>query len=401
MNRLDSPAQRELLQRFRQELQTELPRILTWWSDKMVDKTHGGFLGQMDHFNKIHPNAPKGLVLNARILWAFSAGARYLHNDWFRKMADRAYRFLTERFIDRQYGGAYWSLTANGLPLDTRKQIYGLGFAIYGLAEYYRLSGEEQALETAIQLFEWIEKHSFDPVHGGYFEAVNRQGEPLADQSLSDKDMNVPKSMNTHLHIIEGYANLYRVWKNEKLAAQIDHLLDVFQQRIIAPDTKHLILFFSEDWQAQSDIISYGHDIEAAWLLLECAEILGKRIDQCKRNALAMALAASEGLDGSDGGLWCENHLHEKHWWVQAEAMVGFLNAWQLNRGGGNLEYAHGCWRFIQTQLMDKRGGEWWWGLKEDGSLIETEDKAGFWKCPYHNTRACMEAIDRIGRLLE
>lgn len=385
---------KNILLNYHRELEAELHNILDWWQTRMIDRERGGFYGRIDGEGRLHADAPKGLVLNARILWTFSAAARALRDPALTAVAQRAYEYLTQHFLDAELGGAYWSVHADGKALDTRKQTYGLAFAIYGLSEYARLTNQAEPLAHAQALFRWVEKHSFDFVRGGYLEAVARDGSPLADIRLSEEDRNDPKSMNTHLHLLEAYANLYRVWRDPALAQQLRHLLNLFLDHIIDPLSGHLRLFFDLGWMPQSTEISYGHDIEASWLLLEAAEVLGDSalIQKCRDNAVIMAIAAARGLD-TDGGLWCENHLQEKHWWPQAEAMAGFYNAWQLSGEEHFLEKSFGCWRFAQRFLIDHRDGEWHWGMRADYSTMQEEDKAGFWKCPYHTGRACLEII--------
>lgn len=387
---------------YRTEAEAELIRILDFWQENSVDKLQGGFIGRMDSNGRIDASAPKGGVLNARILWTFSSGYRHTHNLTYRDMADRAYRYFMAHFLDQTYGGVYWSVDAQGQPLSTRKQIYGLAFAIYGLSEYYRATAEPAALTTCQVLFDWIETHSFDPSAGGYFEAFSREGTLLDDLRLSDKDRNDPKTMNTHLHILEAYANLYRIWPDAQLAAQLRQLLHTFQQHIVDPATNHMRLFFTADWQPTADLVSYGHDIEASWLLLEAAEVLGDHTlaEQIKTVSVAMARAAQEGLQ-ADGSLYHEldrsaNHYDtHREWWVSAEAMVGFLNAWQLTGDKTFCDQSVAAWQFTKTHLLDTERGEWFWGVFDDYSRMADEDKIGFWKCPYHNARACLEVMVR------
>jgi mannobiose 2-epimerase len=322
-------------------------------------------------------------------------------------MARRAYEYILSHFIDERFGGVYWSVDHTGAKLNDRKQIYGVAFCIYGLSEYYRVTRDRQALDHAIALFRMIEQHSYDPARMGYYEAFSREWAPLKDLRLSEKDANEKKTMNTHLHVIEAYANLYLVRPDPLLKQQIDNLLEVFEKRIVDARSGHLVLFFDEDWTPRSKIISYGHDIEAAWLLLEAACIGGdeKRIRKMQRIAVKTALAATEGLD-IDGGLWYEYDLltegliGEKHSWPQAEAMVGFLNAYQVSGNKRFLEQSFASWRFIRQYIRDAEHGEWFWGVRADHSPMPGQDKAGFWKCPYHNSRACLEVIARIDSLL-
>ncbi len=392
---------------YQQEAARELDNILAWWMEHTPDKIYGGFYGKIDEANHAEPEAPKGLVLNSRILWTFSAACLQTKKKEYLPVAQRAYEYIISHFLDREYGGMYWSVDYTGYMLNSRKQVYGLSFCIYGLSEYYRATKDQQALDHAISLFRLIEKYSYDGPRKGYYEALSREWKPLHDLRLSEKDANEKKTMNTHLHVIEAYTNLYQVWPDTFLKQQIENLLEVFGRHIIDGKTGHLILFFDENWSARSGIISYGHDIEAAWLLQEAAESIDNRqwIAETKTMAIKIAGAAMEGLD-ADGGLWYEydagtNHLaRKKHWWPQAEAMVGFLNAYQLS---GNEQYLHRSaesWEFIRKHIKDQKNGEWFWGVDAALNPIAGQDKAGFWKCPYHNGRACLEIMKRISSLI-
>ncbi|TPE43457.1 AGE family epimerase/isomerase [Pontibacter mangrovi] len=404
---MDTPTVKESIQVYRQEAGAELSRILTFWERHAVDGGHGGFVGQLSNRGEVNPVAPKGAVLNARILWTFSAACRHTQNEAHRKLADRAYHYLVEHFLDKDYGGVFWSVNYAGEPLNTRKQIYAVAFAVYGLSEYYLATQEAQALQVCQDLFRWIEQHSFDPMFGGYLEAFDRQGQPLGDLRLSEKDRNTPKTMNTHLHVLEAYANLYRIWPDQQLATQLEGLIRVFLHHIIDTETGHLKLFLTRDWMPAADLVSYGHDIEASWLLLEAADVLGNEVlvAKVKTVALKMAQATTEGLQ-SDGSLYHEldlgEHQYDKHreWWVSAEAMVGFLNAFQLTHSRGFLEKSTGAWGFAKKYLLDRENGEWFWGVHDDYSLMAAADKIGFWKCPYHNARACLEVMHRCEKLL-
>ncbi|PBJ14508.1 AGE family epimerase/isomerase [Flavobacterium sp. ACN6] len=391
--------QRKLL---KSELSAELDSILNYWSEHTVDDKNGGFVGQIDFEDHIIGNAEKGSVLNARILWTFSASYQTTKNENHKKLAARAFEFLSSNFYDTKFGGLFWSINEDKTPKDTKNQIYALAFAIYGLSEYYAISKEEKALEIAKNLYFKIQEYSYDPINKGYFEAFTRDWQPIEDLRLSAKDANEKKTMNTHLHIIEGYVNLYKVWKDEKLLKDIVELLETIEEHFINTETGHLRLFFDENWNEKIDVISYGHDIEAAWLLQQCAEISGNEtlIENYKKHALQIAEATKEGFD-SDGGLWYEfdpkkNELiAEKHWWPQAEALIGFYNAYQLTGKEEYLDIVYKNWKFIKKYMIDQQNGEWYWGIYDDYSVMK-KDKAGFWKCPYHNGRACLELMSRI-----
>lgn len=376
--------------------------ILPYWINRMID-SRGGFYGRINGNDELVPEADKGAILNARILWTFSAAYRLLRRKDYLQVATRAKRVIIHDFFDKEYGGIYWSLNSNGIPNDTKKQIYALGFAIYGLSEYYRATGDEEALEYAIRLFNDIETHSFDTVKNGYCEATTRNWQEIADMRLSEKDANERKTMNTHLHILEPYTNLYRVWKDERLKQQIHNLVELFIHQIKHPNTHHLQLFFDDDWNSKYDIISYGHDIEASWLIHEAALELGdtQLLTEVESVIQQIACAASEGLT-AQGGMMYEKEVKQNHtdtdlhWWVQAETVVGYLNIYQHFGDEESLQKALDCWDFIKNYLIDHAHGEWLWSVHQDGTPNHIDDKAGFWKCPYHNGRMCMEIMERF-----
>ena len=388
---------------YKAEVTTELENLLNWWMTFTVDHENGGFYGKIDPNNTIDPNAPKGLVLNARILYTFSSAYLLTGNNDYLRMADRAFGYLYTYFLDAEHGGFYWAVDFKGKMLDGKKQVYGQAFAIYAFAEYYKATQNEKALTLAKDGFWLLENHSFDHLHLGYLEAFKKDWQPIDDLRLSEKDLNEKKSMNTHLHVIEAYTNLYTVWKNEVLAMAIKRLLANFATHIINKDTYHLQLFFSAQWEVRSSLVSFGHDIEAAWLLQEAAEVIEdqEEITKFKNLALHIGRASTRGL-AQNGGLWYEydtattHWVKEWHWWPQAEAMVGFFNAWQLSGEEQFLTHSLKSWSFIKQYIRDPEKGEWHWGINEDYTLMQGEDKAGFWKCPYHNGRACIELIKRI-----
>ena len=396
------------LKKYREELLAELHSILHYWMERTPDQVNGGFVGRIDHSGNVYHDAPKGSVLNSRILWTFSAAYSLTNDHRYLETAHAAYHYLTENFIDKDYGGVYWTVDHKGQPLDTKKQIYALSFAVYGLSEYYRCTGNEEAKRIAILLFEDIVRYSYDERHGGYIEALSRDWKELADLRLSAKDANEKKSMNTHLHVLEGFANLYRTWPDAALKQRLMELVELFTNHIISKKTGHLLLFFDDQWHSKSDTVSFGHDIEAAWLVQEAAELTGDEnlLSEVKDCSLLLANAAERGLD-QDGGLWYEyepstDHLvKEKHSWPQAEAMVGFFNAWQLTREKRYLEHSLNSWSFVKKYMHDKTCGEWYWGVHENYAPMSNEDKVGIWKCPYHNSRACIEIVHRINQLEE
>jgi mannobiose 2-epimerase len=385
------------------ELRQELTeRILPFWMTRAVDERHGGFHGSIDGDGTIRADAPKGGILNARILWTFSAAHRVLGGAAYLETATRAADYFRAHFLDREYGGVRWMVGSTGNPTDERKHVYAQAFAIYAFAEHHRTTGEGRSLEDAIELYRLIEEHALDRVHGGYREAFSREWVPLDDVRLSEEDAAEPKSMNTHLHVLEAYSNLYRVWPDAQLRRRIETLVELFAGTIIPPDSRHVVSFFDEDWTPKSDVVSYGHDIETSWLLLEAADLLGDERVRARAQRVAMRVAEGtleEGLD-SIGGIFTEGRAgvvvdHDKDWWPQAEGIVGFVNAYQEGGGQSYLDAAASTWDFTKRHLLDMAHGEWHRRVSRDGAVRPGHEKVGPWKCPYHTARACLEVIER------
>lgn len=387
--------------------------ILPFWMDRMPDGD--GFLGRIDGLGQAVPDAEKGAILNARILWTFSSAYRILGNKEYLEMAGIAYRYIADHFIDREFGGVYWSLNSDGTPCDTKKQFYAIAFTIYGLAEYYRCCGDKEALSLACSLYRDIEEHSLDRSRNGYIEACTREWNPIEDMRLSDKDQNDAKTMNTHLHILEAYTALLRVWKDESLAEAVRNMICIFRDRIVQPDG-HLGLFFDEDFNLTSSMVSYGHDIEASWLLREAAAVLceAETSDSAREfsesvDAMAsrMARAAMEGFT-PEGGMEYEADIPKgyrnasRDWWVQAETVVGCSDQYILTGDEYWKKSALEEWDFIKKHIICP-DGEWYWSaLPDSGGFVPnlTDDRAGFWKCPYHNGRMCMQIIEMFSDFL-
>ncbi len=382
--------------------QCAVENILSYWLERVIDRDYGGFYGRIDGHDQVDVTAAKGAVLNARILWSFAAAYRVLGNPEYLDAAIRARDYIFDHFIDREHGGIYWSVDYKGNPLDTKKQTYAIGFAIYGMSELARATGDQKALDCAIALYHDIESHAYDAVNGGYREALTRDWQPIVDMRLSDKDENGSKTMNTHLHVIEPYTNLYRVWPQPELRQSIDHLLDVFTDKFYNPDTHHLDLFFDDAWQGRRNIQSFGHDIEATWLLYETALVLNDPdvIERLRPLVVNLAKAADEGLC-PDGSMIYERWTDSGHtdrqrqWWVQCENIIGHANLYQYFGDDDALSTVFHTWDYIKTQLIDHLHGEWHWAIDDQGKVNLDDDKAGFWKCPYHNTRMCLEILER------
>lgn len=376
--------------------------ILPYWIDNVEDHENGGFYGRIDGHDVVHSKAEKGAILNARILWAFSAAYRVLKKAEYLEAATRAKDYILQHFIDYEFGGVYWSLDYKGNPLDVKKQTYAIGFTIYGLSEYARATGDKESLDAAIKLYHDIENHALDSKNNGYIEALTRDWQPIADMRLSDKDENGSRTMNTHLHIIEPYTNLYRVWKAQELKESIINLLQIFTKILLNQETHHLDLFFDDEWHGKRNIESYGHDIEASWLLHETALVLGDTqiLKEIEPIVKEIALAADEGLQ-PDGSMiyehWKDTGKFDKQrqWWVMCECIIGHINLYQHFGNKESLGIAERCWDFTKEKLIDKVNGEWHWSSDASGLINYNDDKAGFWKCPYHNSRMCLELMER------
>lgn len=400
----------------RDQIEQELRlNILPFWMKHTLDHENGGFYGAITNDLAILNDVPRSLVLCARILWSFSAAYRFYLDDDYLKIADHAFQYLTTRFWDAEYGGFYWMLNRQGFALNDRKQTYGQGFALYGLSEYAMalkargdLDRSQAALQWAKDLFNLLQIHAYDPVYGGYIEARRRDWGPQDDLRLSDKEPNVVKSMNTMLHIVEPLTNLVRAWDDPLPRQALEKALADFLDHVINPETCTTHLFFDLDWSVIGDHISFGHDIEASWLLVEAAQLLGDPayLDRTTNLAVQMAEAASRAVE-PDGSLIYEASpqgftIVEKHWWAQAEAMVGFYNAAQLASQPYQVEkfttIALRLWDYIEAKVIDRQNGDWFKRLTREGEPIINDEsyKVGPWDCPYHHVRACLEMIHRL-----
>lgn len=369
--------------------------ILRYWLT--LKDPQGGFYGEVLSDGTILYDAPRGVILNARIIWAFAAAYGAIGNKEYLDAAIHAAEYFTEKFCDHKYGGVFWSVDSKGEMLDTKKQLYSQGFAIYGLSELYKVTHDDRILKQAVDLFHVVEEHFADRENGGYIEALARDFSPLEDMSLSAHDINADKTMNSHLHILEAYANLYHVWPDEDLKDAIVDLLDILGGKIMSTDG-HLQLYFKRDWTVLPGAVSYGHDIETSWLALECAFAVNDfdLVNRVRRGAYMMGVAGNEGLM-SDGSMRYEKlpdgtYDNSRQWWVQAEAVVGNFWLWKYHARIDGARRAMACWSYIKKHLI-RPDGEWHWAILPDGTPDLSQPRAGFWKCPYHNTRMCLEVM--------
>jgi cellobiose epimerase len=389
---------------FREQIALELTgNILPFWMTYAVDKVHGGFYGALTNSLEIHNEVPRSAILCARILWTYAKAYRMFEKEEYSAMARQAYETLAGVFFDPDHGGLYWSVDITGKPVLDRKHHYAQAFAIYGLSEYYRATKQPESLTMAQTIFQLLEKHAYDPVNGGYTEGSGRKWEALADMRLSERDLNCRKSMNTMLHILEAYTNLIRVWEDASLRAQHRALLEMFQQHIVDPSTGHFKLFFNDPWKSLLENVSYGHDIEGSWLLFEAARVQDDPalLERVRKTSVQIATAVyQDGLE-QDGSLPYEAGPQGlvdggKSWWVQAEAMVGFYNAYQLSGQERFAKAARQSWDYILNKIVDREHGDWFKRLQRDGTPEPSTFKVGPWECPYHHSRACFEMLDRL-----
>jgi len=398
----------EKLKTFKEECLKECDNILNWWEKNTLDEENGGFIGQIDFDMTKHPEADKALVLNTRILLTYSAAYRFFKKPEYLKLADRAYNYVVEKFYDPKNVGVYWMVDKTGKPLNTRNQIFGLAFAAAVLAEYYRATEKKEALDIAMKLFDSIEKHSLDPKFNGYLDAFSQDWAVLQDMRLSPTDKNEPKTMNTHLHILIGYACLYRVHKDERVGKALKNLIQLFFDKIIDTERGALNLFFDVDWTHKSDNDSYGHDMETSWLLWDAVNVLGDEEIIKKARPIVIKMVEHSlkcGYD-KDGGLMLggkDENVSDpnKCWWGQTETVIALLNAYQMTKEEKYLDDALLTWDFIKKYLIDPKDGEWHGKVsKDDHTPFTDEVKAGAWKCPYHNSRMCMEVAERVDAIL-
>ncbi|WBL23118.1 AGE family epimerase/isomerase [Zunongwangia sp. HRR-M8] len=388
--------------KLKEELQQELKNIVQYWQNNSIDTEFGGFIGRRDHFNTPYAEADKGIILNTRLLWTFSKIANFNKDFNTEKEADRAFQYLKQYFNDAEFGGVYWVLDYQGNPKNRRKQIYAQAFLIYALSEYYKLSKNEDAIIWALAVFELIEKHALEAQFGGYIEAFNQDWSPIEDMRLSEKDLNASKTMNTHLHILEAYTTLAEVTHSEKVKRALESLINLHLEKFFDAEIGHFQLFFNDQWNVQTQVVSYGHDIEAAWLLLIAANQVNNKnlLQKVQKAAIQIADVFLAEAYKKSAGIINEkdletNHIDtDRHWWPQAEAMVGLAYANNIQTSKKYREAIEDIWNFTKKYIIDEERGEWHFRIDKNFKPYETENRLGMWKCPYHNSRALIEMIE-------
>ena len=391
------------IEAFRDEVAADLTdNLLPWWSEKTPDYVNGGFYGRIDMNDSVYAEADKAGVLNSRILYTFSAAYRVTGDTSYLRIAARAKDYCIEYFIDKEFGGAYYSIDYKGVPKNTVKHIYTNCYFIYGFAEYARATGDREALEAAKSIFELFEKHAFDREYNGYFEEFNREWERVHLRMLGTADID-DKTQNTTMQILLAYTNLYRVWQEERMAERLRNLVELFLDKIINPETYHLYYIMDRYLNNISDDrVSNGHDIELAWFLRDAALLLDdpqllKRVEDA---SVKMAEAVEEAIQ-PDGSLLniIRTGSENRSWWPQTEAIVGYFDAWEISGDEKFLDIAINNWNYTRDHFIDRINGGWFSRVNADGEASGDKAASSGGICPYHNGRMSMEIMERVERL--
>lgn len=388
------------MEKFYQEVERELnEHILPFWM-KLKDKQNGGFYGEVDVDLTLNKQADKGGIATARFLWTFSAAYRITHNSLYLEYADHLYDFLINKLYDYDNLGLYWSVDYQGNPKDTRKHVYVQSFGIYALSEYYRVTKNEAALNLAMELFRLIEEKGFSKATNAYMEEFDKKWTLVPNEMLSENNVLADITMNTHIHVLEAYTNLYKAWPNQYLKERLVSLLDVHYKYIYNHETSYLDVFFDNKWDSILDIQSFGHDIEASWLINAAMDVIGVKNEDYSKMITDIAYNILNNALQDDGSLMNERVNGKvdttRIWWVQAETIVGFYNAFEKTKDRKFLEAVKGLWNYIKENIVDKRpNSEWYWSVDEFGNP-STKNIGDPWKASYHNSRFCLELIERV-----
>lgn len=377
--------------------------IIPFWK-KLRDNEYGGYYGYMDFDMNLDKKAVKGCILNSRITWFFSNAYTLLKDESLLDEAKHGFTFMKEHCMDKENGGIFWSMKYDGTPEDTTKHTYNQAFAIYALSSYYEASGDKEALQMAYELFHVIEEKCTDEL--GYKEAFNLKFEEIENDKLSENGVIAQKTMNTLLHVFEGYTELYRVDHNPEVKAKLEWIMDTFADKMYNPELHRQEVFFDKYYNTLIDLHSYGHDIETAWLIDRGVEVLGEKKYEDKLTPITKDLTAQiykEAFDGHSLNNECERGVvnTSRIWWVQAETVIGFLNGYQKDPSHTEyLEASKSEWEYIKEHVIDKRAGsEWFWEVDINGEPTSRKPIVEPWKCPYHNGRMCFEVIKRAEKV--
>ena len=371
---------------------------------RVFNPEEGFFSARIDGNNRVDPKGHHSVILQSRVLWTFSAAIHSSSRQdsklmkLYQPYQEAALHTLQTKFSDTQYGGFYWSLEPDFSVLDDAKRTYGQSFVIYAYSEAYKTTGREALREQASDLFLMLDEHGYIPDQKAWHEGFTRDWKPLEDVRISPDDPLEIRSTNTHLHLLEAFAHLYRIWPDSRLKNRLTTLLEIFLTKIYSPSNRHFFTFFDENWDPSTSVYSFGHDIETVWLMLDAAKTIDSEplTTQCERVLVDVAdHLIHKGIDSTFGGVYQlgENgtiYDTDKHWWPQAEALIGLATAFELTGEHRYMQKAIELWSFIRQNMMDHENGEWFFRLDRYGEPYYFEDKAGPWKCPYHTSRAMM-----------
>ena len=399
----------EQLKIFKEEVLAEHENILKFWEKYTVDEENGGFIGQIDSDMKKQTEADKGVILNARITWAFSAAYRFNKNSNYLELATRAYNYLIDKFYDHDNDGVYFMIDYKGNPTVVRNQVIAVAFVTYAFSEYYIATEKKEALDYALKLFNSLELYALDKELNGYFDAFSNEWEKLEDMRMYPGDKNATKTMNANFHIMVAYANIYRAYKDDKVKKALKNLIEVLLDKIVDAQRGSCNLFFDSNWNIVPSDDNYGLDIEASWLIWDAAQVLNdqKIIEQIRPIVLKMVEHSLKYGYDRDGGMMNEGNDKDgvlntyKSWWVQAESVIAFFNAYQMTNENKYLANALLTWDFIKKYVIDYEYGEWYGTVgKDDHKPNLEESKIGPWKCPYHNSRMGLQIAERIDSII-
>ena len=400
---------RDQLLLFKEEVLTEHEQILKFWENYTIDEENGGFIGQIDSDMTKHSDADKGVILNARITWSFSAAYKYTNKTEYLKLATRAYNYLIDKFYDHENNGVYFMVDYKGNPTVDRNQVIAVAFVTYAFSEYYIATKNEEALDYALKLFDSLETYALDKEFNGYFDAFTKEWEKLDDMRMYPSDANATKTMNANFHIMVAYANIYRAYKDDKVKRALKNLIEVLLDKIIDTKRGSLNLFFETNWDIVPSNDNYGLDIEASWLIWDAVQVLGdkKLIEQIEPIVLKIVEHCLKYGYDKDGGMMNEGNDKDgvvntyKSWWVQAESVIAFFNAYQMTEENKYLANSLLSWDFIKKYVIDYKYGEWFGTVaKDDHEPNLEESKIGPWKCPYHNSRMGLQIAERIDSII-